>query len=68
MVKTGNQKDRTPPVAKGSRVGVVSGAGAGMVFGAAFGNPGIGLVIGAGAGLVIGAVLDRARKPSMKEQ
>lgn len=32
---------------------VVIGAGAGIVFGAAFGNPGIGLVLGACAGLIL---------------
>lgn len=67
MVTTGNNKDRTPPATKGSRASVVTGAGVGIVFGAAFGNPGFGLVIGAAAGLAIGAVLDRTRKPPMKE-
>ena len=31
------------------------GAGAGIVFGAAFGNPGVGLVLGAAIGLALGA-------------
>jgi hypothetical protein len=35
--------------------GIVWGAGIGMIFGAALGNPGIGLVIGAGAGLILGS-------------
>lgn len=32
---------------------VVTGAGAGIVFGAAFGNPGVGMVLGACAGLML---------------
>jgi uncharacterized membrane protein len=61
MVTAGNNEERTPPAAKWGRAGVVTGAGVGIVFGAAFGNPGVGLVIGAAAGLAIGAVLDRTR-------
>lgn len=37
--------------------GIVIGAGLGIVFGGAWGNPGVGLVLGAAAGLVIGGVL-----------
>ena len=44
-------------------LGLVFGAGVGLVFGTVFGNTAIGLVFGAGIGLVIGAGLDlRKRK------
>lgn len=42
-----------------SVVGVASGAGAGMIAGAVFGNPGVGLVLGAAVGLVAGAAMTR---------
>jgi hypothetical protein len=42
---------------------VVVGAGAGLVFGAAFGNAGLGMVVGAAVGLVLGANAGRARRP-----
>ncbi len=45
-----------------AKKGIVFGAGVGMIFGAAFGNPGVGLVLGAGFGLLIGAVSVRTKK------
>ncbi len=42
--------------------GVVWGAGAGMVIGAALGDAGTGMVLGAGLGLVVGLVRGRRDK------
>lgn len=53
-----DRTDRTPTHGKN----VALGAGVGMIFGAAFGNPGIGLVLGAALGLVVGGVLGRSRE------
>jgi hypothetical protein len=46
-------------MSKRSSLGVVSGAGVGMIFGAAFGNVGVGMVLGAGLGLVLGAIFNK---------
>ena len=43
------------------RRGVAMGAGAGLVIGAVFHNPGTGLVLGAAAGFVFPALLERLR-------
>ena len=53
-----NQKKRTPITG----LGLVFGAGIGLMIGTVFGQSGIGLVYGAGVGLVIGAVLDVRNK------
>jgi ABC-type uncharacterized transport system permease subunit len=37
-------------------IGLVAGAGLGVVFGAVFGNVGLGIPIGAGIGLVLGLI------------
>jgi uncharacterized membrane protein len=39
--------------------GIALGAGVGLIFGAAFGNPGVGMVLGAGAGLVCARIAGR---------
>lgn len=39
-------------------LGLVLGAGAGLVFGAAFGNPGVGMIFGALIGLVFGIAFE----------
>ncbi len=57
-----DSKEPTGIKSPGVRKGVVIGAGVGMIFGAAFGNPGVGLVLGAGFGILFGAVSERARK------
>lgn len=55
-------KDPTSRSANGAGKGVAIGAGAGMIFGAAFGNPGAGLVIGAALGLVLASISDRTSR------
>jgi hypothetical protein len=54
-----NSPDRNGRPRRGTRKGIVMGAGVGMIFGAALGDPGVGLVLGAGLGLVVGAAHDR---------
>jgi uncharacterized protein YqgC (DUF456 family) len=52
-------------------MGLVFGAGFGLIIGSISGNPALGLVFGAFAGLNVGAALDRRRKNksnSSKEQ
>jgi F0F1-type ATP synthase assembly protein I len=45
-----------------AKKGTAYGAGLGIIFGGAFGNPGIGLVIGAALGLVLGIVAEQTEK------
>ena len=52
-----NQRKTTNSENAARGKGVALGAGAGIVLGAAFGNPGVGMVLGAAAGLVFGAAL-----------
>jgi len=53
---------QTGPAPMRTSKGVVLGAGAGMVVGAALGDAGTGMVLGAGLGLVVGLVLARPGK------
>ena len=43
-------------------IGLVFGAGFGLMIGSISGNPGLGLAFGAFTGLNVGAALDRRRK------
>ncbi len=54
-------KDTTHKL-NGGKNGIALGAGAGMIFGAAFGSPAAGLVLGACLGLVLDAVSGRSEK------
>jgi uncharacterized membrane protein len=45
-----------------TKKGTAYGAGLGIIFGGAFGNPGIGLVIGAALGLVLSAIPGQGNK------
>ena len=54
-----NQRESTSNQNPSKGKGVVLGAGAGIVFGAALGNPGAGMVIGAALGLVFGPAVVR---------
>ena len=54
-----NQRKSTSNDRSSRGKGVALGAGAGIVFGAAFGNPGAGMVFGAALGLVFGPALVR---------
>ena len=46
----------------GTMTGLTVGAGMGIVFGGAIGNPGVGMILGAGVGVVFGDALLRAGK------
>ena len=64
-MKTQKSFDR---IAQYSGVGLVVGAGLGIVFGAAFGSAGLGLILGAAAGLVFAPALIMLRNESSEGQ
>jgi hypothetical protein len=63
-MKNQNPFDR---IARFSGVGLVIGAGLGLVLGVAFGDAGLGLIFGAGAGLVFAPALSMLRAESSED-
>ena len=53
-------KTPTDPPASNQTRNILLGAGLGLVFGAALGNPGIGLVLGAGGGVLAEKLMKRS--------
>ena len=49
---------------RGTQLGLVIGAGMGIVLGLLFGNIAIGIPVGAGVGLVFGMLFDRQKSKS----